>query len=606
MNLRKSRIRSLALLVLLAFAAYETGAREVGRLYSGVIKVRAGIDEGEPKLRWRTSAGFVVRSDPGGHYILTMARNVKGADRIEVEYFYRRGRYREAKVVHMEGRDKRGIALLFVRGRPPVGTKTFAAQPKVAPGASVRLIGLAGQARSDWKATPGKLGGVGSALTFTGRIDGDQTGAPLVHADGRVLGIVAGMSAGGGALVSTRAIEARFEEWDFEWSPPAPGNQSLMPFPHTWSRAYPGFRPVQLLKDGIFGYLLFGHFAEGETPEGRPNWRSAVLRLDGDLRPVGRDNFHARPLGSTEIVRVVRIKDRTFVLEKMNVLAAPNIRTEFDDMRVLMLDAASKPPGRELYRENVINPQASELFDAGSGLIGYSDGGKIHCFDIATGKKQDGQFIPGYLNVRVPGKNGELLSLVLESSRGRLLTRKNLKGEKLQQRDLKVGHVERVARIVPLPDGHILVALYEPPPGQDDEQTFIAKFDPNLNPLWRRQLTFPNIRISRVRDFWVLRNGSMLLALADFSAKHGWTSALVFVDRQGKERWRKSLKERGENDNGVRFADLLELSDGSFLVTGEHGVYFEEKAAGDGFIWRLDQRGNFLPTPGASRRHARK
>ena len=592
--------------MLLALVPLNTGAKDVERLHSGVVEVRAGFDEGDEKLQWRSGAGFLVRSDRGGHYILSLARFVKGAERIEVRYYYRRDRSREAKVVHMEGRGANGIALLFVRERPPVGTMAFAFKTDPRPGESVRVAGFAPGGRGR-RMSAGKVGAVAPGLTFLAKIGDTPAGVPVLAADGRALGIVVATNAKGGTALGARVLQSRFDRWEFDsFQPPVP-KPGTVSFPQSWSRTFPDFRPVHIMA-GDSGYLLFGQFSEGETPDGKPNWRSAVLRLDADLQPVARENFHAKSPGSSQIVRVVSMPNGgIFVQEQVDVLVAPDVRNLFVDLRIVQLDASGALPGREVFKEN-INPNLKhEIFQADSDLIGLDDRTYITYFNSTTGGRTDKLLSRANRFVFVPNSQGELLCITTSfQPRAKYLTRRTLKGETLKQYQFDLEADSGWPKFVPNANGQVLMAFHHKLPRalRGKGNAYIAKFDADLKPLWRR-LVLENYS-RKIRGLWLFKSGGMLLALEGFFSDVGRVSLLMYLDSRGQERWRQVYVIQGFGTRDVRFTSMLELADGSFLLAGEHGAYFEKDAAGDGFIWRLDQKGRFLPTPGASRRHARK
>ena len=576
----------------------QPGALE--RMRPGVVRIRAGVEDGI-FLTWQTGTGFVVRSDPDGHYIVTVTHVVKGADLIDVEYFHDRNVPRPAKIVHMQGADENGLVLLFVKGRPPANTEILYPDARARlPGAGVTAIGFPRRGQA-WQATTGKISAVqNTKISFTAQVNSGNSGGPLMNEAGRVVGVVTSTRDGIGFAASSSLLADVLEGWDFElpMRPSEPVESILFP-----TRGVANFslsRPTALLRDGA-GYLLFGHVAEGKTPDGMPYWRSVVWRLDSKLRVKRKTYFRDRTPGTSEVLEAVRMPDgRIAVRERVARDVASTIRAQKYDTRVAVLESSGKPPGREVYKNEYVKFDQRIFRTATPDLLGVSDQGReTYFFETTTGNQRSKTMQACSLYAPSRSETERLFCLGQgdESIQDvRVLEKRDLAGRRLAERILPNYYPSMISGH---PDGGVLVALRWPYGSAKEGR--LLKFDANLKLVWRYCYNMRKSTWAEIVRFWVLRNGDVLSYTRDTVPGYGNFYSLVYIDGTGRERWRKQIKQPRQPNDRPRFYDLLELKDGSMLITGDWSVQFAERSAGPGFVLRLGPDGKFLPVEASPR-----
>ena len=473
------------------------------RMQAGVVKIRAGVEDGI-FLTWQTGTGFVVRSDPDGHYIVTVTHVVKDADSIDVEYFHDRNVPRTAKIVHMQGADENGLVLLFVKGRPPRKTEILYPDARARlPGADVTAIGFPRRGQA-WQATTGKISAVQQArISFTAKVGSGNSGGPLMNADGRVVGVVTSTKDGVGFATSSSSLASVLKTWDFEL-PMRPSEWvDSDPFPKRGIATFPLSRPTGLLFDRNKGYLMFGHVAEGKTPDGMPYWRSVVWRLDSKFRVKGRKYFRARSPGTSEIMETLRMPGGHIVVrERVARDVAPEIRTQKYDTRVAMLDFFGKPPGLTAYTAGYTS-FFHEIFPTGEqGLVGISEAGwHTYFHNTGSGKERFRVKRECALYTLSPGEPGNLFcwqSGRRETKYLGKIEKRNLAGETLAKTFLPR---YQTTRLRATPDGGVLVAIHWPFGRRTEAR--LLKYDGNLKPVWRYGYNMRGAFSTDIEDFWV-------------------------------------------------------------------------------------------------------
>ena len=253
-------MRGLLLLIALMGAwitwAPVSSAPEAGlnAMKAGVVKIRAGIDEGEEQKTWQTGTGFIVFAKGGRHYVLTVTHVVKGADEIHLDYYDPARTTLPARVVKMEGADPNGLALLEVARDKPSGTKVLFSGKSGDAGDAVVAIGFP-RGGAAWHASKGNINGTqGRAHVFSAPVDSGNSGGPLFDSGGRFVGIVTSTRAKIGYATRSVIIDETLKGWGFALpEPPKPG----LAFPKKQAVLFSGFDLAEVRKDGR-GLILYG------------------------------------------------------------------------------------------------------------------------------------------------------------------------------------------------------------------------------------------------------------------------------------------------------------------------------------------------------------
>jgi formylglycine-generating enzyme required for sulfatase activity len=158
-------------------------------LKKSVVKITCMVD-GKTKV----GTGFIIKLIEGKAYIVTAAHVVAGDPRPQVEFYSAPGKF-TADVVHAEGGQEEGLALLLVAekqgGEPlPAGLMALSLMPDtVRSDEQVSIIGFAPDVGS-WTVTHGRIvNQSGRRINFDASIEEGNSGGPLVIGS-RVVGVV--------------------------------------------------------------------------------------------------------------------------------------------------------------------------------------------------------------------------------------------------------------------------------------------------------------------------------------------------------------------------------------------------------------------------------
>ena len=141
--------------------------------------------------RGAPGSGFVVHLEGDSAFVVTSAHVVAGGGKVAVEF---RSRPREpypATIVHMEGGDRRGLALLQVRGPLPPGVEALrlASTGPPAPPDPVFVMGVP-EAIKSWAVIPSNVVSLSGRDLFLGAVvDVGNSGGPVVSG-AEVVGLV--------------------------------------------------------------------------------------------------------------------------------------------------------------------------------------------------------------------------------------------------------------------------------------------------------------------------------------------------------------------------------------------------------------------------------
>jgi len=149
-----------------------------------VVKITASRSDGTQ----RVGTGFMVGRY--AEYITTAAHVVEGATDIKVEFYSRRNQLLRARVVGMQGGDRRGLAALQVEGTLPPRRSLRLDVSSAVGGESVATIGFPRVSGVLWAVITGSVvGRVGATINFSGAVDEGNSGGPLIR-DGQAIGVV--------------------------------------------------------------------------------------------------------------------------------------------------------------------------------------------------------------------------------------------------------------------------------------------------------------------------------------------------------------------------------------------------------------------------------
>lgn len=162
-------------------------AQDIEARLHGVVRLVSTAEEG----RERVGAGFVVAMQTGAAYILTASHVVEGDPAPKVEFHGRRGRLVASRVLHLEGGQDRGLALLIVDAAgalPDTLTPLRLSAASARIGESVSAVGHPGG--GVWQVININVAGrAGTDITLSGGLAEGNSGGPLLK-DGEVIGVV--------------------------------------------------------------------------------------------------------------------------------------------------------------------------------------------------------------------------------------------------------------------------------------------------------------------------------------------------------------------------------------------------------------------------------
>jgi len=185
------RCVTILLLFLCAFATVSR-AQEVADLSRGVVRIAVTYEGGK-----RHGTGFILRLAPDKMHIVTAAHVLQGARDIQVEFFARRNRPLQAKIIGMENaamegkEDLKGVAALLVEGDIPQGLTRLELNvyDPVYSGDAVAVIGFP-VGGAPWSISKGEVvGRYRKSIVFSGPIDEGNSGGPLIK-EGKVIGVI--------------------------------------------------------------------------------------------------------------------------------------------------------------------------------------------------------------------------------------------------------------------------------------------------------------------------------------------------------------------------------------------------------------------------------
>jgi hypothetical protein len=266
----------------------------------------------------------VIKVEDDLAYIATASHVIEGDEAPRVEFFQRRNRTVKAQVVRTQGGDRKGLALLAVRGADSLPARLralpFGASADVSAGQELWIIGF-GQGQGDWgviRATVVSLDGADFKLD--GRIEEGNSGGPVLRS-GQVVALITSDSHGFGLAKPSLIVEATMKGWGVVFAPAEPVEQQAA----TDGAAQPS-TPTPVERTAPSGrYLLAGSSLEpGRIVQenGKFEVRDGTLMLNvgGVQVPPGRMTLVHEQAGRTEILaasggRVTKLR-RT--IDKMN------------------------------------------------------------------------------------------------------------------------------------------------------------------------------------------------------------------------------------------------------------------------------------------------
>lgn len=565
---------------------------------AGVVRIRAGVDEGEESLNWQTGTGFVIRAERDRHFILTVTHVVKGADKIEIEYRNRPHAFFGAKVVRMQGRDPNGIALLAVSERPPPGTPVLYVEGSAAKDTPVIAIGFP-RTGKPWQTTRGKIQAVKtSQIAFTAPVDSGNSGGPLLNSAGRVLGMVTSTRDATGFATAAPHLGKTLAGWDLELpnAPTAPA--AGIPFPEEWCAFYPGVL-VQNLFATREGYVLFGNRPDGKNEEDDPQNRinqhnkSAILRLDPGLRPVSRTLLAGEPYGTYRNSRLMGVVQRPrgdfFMLEMRTSPRGALHSVRHLDRKGNMLKNLSPRSANQWM--TIANSGGNHVILGGPlSTVVRLDPLKGYTWSV---HRPGNLMITPYHLLRA-GENG---AYVLE------VHPKNIHhfeaGRFLGSYPLPEG--SEFATFAALRSGGVLVALSRKglkgipgASGAGGVDSRLIKLNGKFETVWDKTLTLAGSEA--VPNFvQELRDGHILAVSYDIVTPAGESYySIVLLDAAGTEIWRRQILEvdrPGASSHRFEFTTLLERPDGSFLLGGNRRL---SKREFEGFVFGMNRKGEFI------------
>ena len=268
----------------------------VQRPEDSVVRIRssqADEDDPEEEAVWQTGAGFILKKHGEKLYILTVTHVVKGASEIYVEFKSRQDHFVPAKVLFMEGRDSNGIALIVVEKFPANARPLLLSDEVPRKLQAINAIGFP-RTGAAWNSSRGFVtGNQGKSVVFSARVDGGNSGGPLLNREGRVVGIVASVKGKYGYATRAEIIRATLKGWGVELPESDRANSNIRLRVKSDVRLCPGAYDcyaagMQRLKDGGYAIIL------NARGKGRDEAWSMFVQLDKQLKIVFRKDIKSK------------------------------------------------------------------------------------------------------------------------------------------------------------------------------------------------------------------------------------------------------------------------------------------------------------------------
>lgn len=185
-------------------------AQDIDTLRRGIVKLVATVGGIQ-----KTGTGFIVQREAGNTLIVTAAHVVEGDKFPKAEFYARRNNPIEAEVLHIEGGDRRGIALLKVRHSEQVPQHAvalpLAASEHVQDGEDLMTIGFPSGGGS-WDVLKISITSrKGRDLLLSGDLEEGNSGGPILK-QGKVIGLVTSLD-GRGQAIPVQIVALTLQGW---------------------------------------------------------------------------------------------------------------------------------------------------------------------------------------------------------------------------------------------------------------------------------------------------------------------------------------------------------------------------------------------------------
>ena len=210
----------------------QVNAQDLEALKNGVVKITSTTLEGKRKI----GTGIIVKVEEEEAYILTASHVVEGDVDPEIVFYSDKHHPFPGKVLHLEGGDPRGLAVLLVEAKMKHSLKALPLEPlkalrlepwgsgyepsSVQSGISVFLIGFPRTPPIPWFVTKPIISGQdGRLLAFSGNADEGTSGGPLIF-NNEVVGIVTETFENAGYAVPSNTALFALRGWGIPISEP--------------------------------------------------------------------------------------------------------------------------------------------------------------------------------------------------------------------------------------------------------------------------------------------------------------------------------------------------------------------------------------------------
>ena len=559
-------------------SALESAPGADGKLKAGVVKIRAGTDEGGGETSWRTGSGFIVLAKSDRHYVLTVTHVVKGADEIRLDYYGSARTSMSARVARMEGGDVNGLAVLEVAGKIPVGASAVYAGPSDPLPRAVTAVGFQ-RGGANWHTSRGAVNGMqGRAMAFSAPVDSGNSGGPLFNADGHYVGIVTSTRAKTAYATRVIFIKETLKGWGYTL--PQPPREIVSIYGGATTLQFQNIKVEHLQKDGD-GFVLFGIDHRDKTPN------RVLVKLDADFRAEKPVKFFrseksddqiswsgSLPGGNYGILEREKVgffyNSHFYVFDSSGKQRSKLTRDNTDpDDRMEINNAIALPGGNFLtidFRSGINRYMVSYWKDARESLVQETRLEANAILDMAP-LSDGGALVCGRLQYSSQPAVTYETRLWRLSSTGKLTHR--------YQTDRK-SH-DGCQRIIPLRSGGALMSVVHVP----RLDTMLLRLDDELKVIWSKSTGRSDYGINQllgVDQAWELKNGDLLVTALIINAE-GRLNHMWRMDAKGKVIWKRKFK-------GGEFKTLLEEDNGDLLLGGAHLW---------GFLTRLGAGGELLP-----------
>jgi WD40 repeat protein len=187
-------------------------AQQAADVRTSVVKVTSKA-EGEQQ---RTAAGFVVRVDSGSAYIVTASHVVEGDPHPQVSFFAEPNRLVPTKIVGVDAKDPKGLAVLLASSDVPPDTRALSLDTAsdYRGGTPAVVIGFPLTRGTGWSVIPASIDGLrGRDLILTAPLEAGDSGAPIMVA-GKVIGVVGETRGDFGFGVPAVIVQLTLQGWN--------------------------------------------------------------------------------------------------------------------------------------------------------------------------------------------------------------------------------------------------------------------------------------------------------------------------------------------------------------------------------------------------------